>query len=130
MSVILIFNIFHLSNLFFIEITAECIDKDTQFCSTYVETYGDRFCDQEWFISASGRYGCKLSCNRCNEPETTEAVETTRSTTTIPTTIACEDTNKFCTSYVRIYGKDRLCNEDEKWFLKGKYECKKSCGKC
>ena len=87
----------------------ECKDKDETFCPYYVRIYGDRFCDEDWFISDSGRYGCKLSCKLCEAP--------------------CEDKNeRYCPYYVRIYGK-RFCDAD--WFINGeRYGCKKSCELC
>ena len=106
--------------LYFYADGTECIDKDEQFCASYVANYGDRFCDQEWFISSTGRYGCKLSCNRCDE------VSEEETTTAMPTTEACEDGNTFCESYVRI--NEDFCNKD--WFIGGKYQCKKSCNLC
>ena len=124
-------SIFQCMNFIFIATRTECVDKDERFCSHYVQSYGDRFCDQDWFISDSGRYGCKLSCKLCNELEPTEddeAIEAT-SLAMIPTTTACEDVNAFCRSYKNIYG-DRLCNEDEEWNQKIKYECQKTCGLC
>ena len=96
-------------NVIALHVKFECKDNDERFCPSYVRIYGDRFCDQDWFISDSGRYGCKLSCKLCRAP--------------------CEDKNEsFCPSYVRIYGK-RFCDAD--WIINGeRYGCKKSCELC
>ena len=90
------------------EIEKRCQDKDNKFCPSYVRIYGDRICKEEWFISETGRYGCKKSCKICS----------------------CQDKDgNFCPSYVRIYG-DQVCSKD--WFTSddGRYGCKKSCKIC
>ena len=95
------------------KINIERKDKDERFCPYYVRIYGDRFCNQDWFISDSGRYRCKILCKlSCKLYEA-----------------PCEDKNEnFCPSYVRIYGK-RFCDAD--WFINGqRYGCKKSCELC
>ena len=95
------------------KINIDCIDKDEKFCGSYVANYGDRFCDQDWFISFTGRYGCRLSCNLCDSGPTT-----------------CEDKDaNYCATYVRVYGQ-RVCNYQ--WFISedGRYGCKKSCDLC
>ena len=94
------------------KINIDCIDKDEKFCGSYVANYGNRFCDQDWFISFTGRYGCRLSCNLCDSGPT------------------CEDKDaNYCSTYVRVYGQ-RVCNYQ--WFISddGRYGCKKSCDLC
>ena len=41
----------------------DCIDKDEKFCASYLRSYGDRVCLQDWFIN--GKYGCVKSCDLC-----------------------------------------------------------------
>jgi len=94
------------------KINIDCIDKDEKFCGSYVANYGNRFCDQDWFISITGRYGCRQSCNLCDSATT------------------CEDKDEnYCATYVRVYGQ-RVCNYQ--WFISedGRYGCKKSCDRC
>ena len=94
------------------KINIDCIDKDEKFCGSYVANYGNRFCDQDWFISITGRYGCRQSCNLCDSAT------------------ICEDKDEnYCATYVRIYGQ-RVCNYQ--WFISedGRYGCKKSCDLC
>jgi len=99
-----------------------CKDKDKKWCKTYVETYANshyKICEQDWFISDAGRYGCKKSCNLCND---------VGHATLKPGT--CEDKDaKFCSTYVGFYG-DQVCKAD--WFFSadGRYGCKKSCNLC
>merc|ERR1712226_673227 len=79
------------------KIDISCRDKNEAFCGSYVRNYGNRFCDQDWFISDFGRYGCKLSCKLCTVER------------------SCEDKDEsFCASYVRVYGQ-RYCNSN--WFI-------------
>ena len=101
---------------------AECKDKDETFCISYVRIFANsnyKICEKEWFISDGGRYGCKKSCNLCNDVETA---------TLEPQTCVDKDA-QWCPSYVRIYG-DRVCNQS--WFTSadGRYGCKLSCNLC
>ena len=82
----------------------------SKWCEAYVRIYGDRFCFEDWFISDTGRYGCKKSCGHTSCG-------------------LCSDKYFWCTSYVRIYG-NRFCEDD--WFISnaGRYECRKSCNLC
>ena len=46
----------------------DCKD-DHPYCNRFVYTYGTdtpfTLCDEEWFISKQGLYGCRLSCKLC-----------------------------------------------------------------
>ena len=46
----------------------DCKD-DHPYCDRFVYTYGTdtpfTLCDEEWFISKQGMYGCRLSCKLC-----------------------------------------------------------------
>ena len=87
----------------------DCEDKNN-WCPAYVRIYGDRFCNDDWFISDDGRYGCKKSCGQTS-------------------CVSCKDDDFWCPTYVKIYG-DRVCQDD--WFISntGRYGCKKSCNLC
>ena len=43
----------------------DCMDKDEKFCASYLWSYGDRVCLQDWFINKNGLYGCVKSCDLC-----------------------------------------------------------------
>ena len=51
-----------------IEDGKDCKD-DHPYCDRFVYTYGTdtpfTLCDEEWFISKQGMYGCRLSCKLC-----------------------------------------------------------------
>ena len=102
---------------------AECKDKDTKFCESYVRIYAKfnhKICEKYWFVSRVGKYGCEKSCKLCTPAKTVH-----------PET--CKDKNeKHCASYVRKYAKSRYKICDKDWFVSdgGRYGCKKSCKLC
>ena len=63
-----VFDPFLLRNALQNEDGKDCKD-DHPYCERFVYTYGTdtpfTLCDEEWFISKQGFYGCRLSCKLC-----------------------------------------------------------------
>ena len=90
-----------------------CEDLDPEYCERESKILGDRVCEQDWFTSRNGKYGCKKTCSCCYEKECT-----------------CNDRDEHhCKSYVLHYGQ-AFCRFE--WFISyfGKYGCKQSCNLC